>query len=182
LFIMPSANEIRQQFAFAVIPREADRRHRFVDRGKVPDVIAGRDIGRPHWVLGWLVRRTRVLLFRPDLLERFDLRPRFAVLLDGPPGPGKTLTIRAFLHEFDRMLVERTGRTDLGSRGIRAKVPELLSEWLGRSDKNIEELFNDIRAATSEEVETADGVPHDLPHGGGAQEPVGRQGGAGPVR
>ena len=153
----------RRQFVFATIPGIKDRRYRFVDRGKVPEVVAARDIGKPHWALGWLIRRARVLLFRPDLLQRFDLRPRCALLMTGPTGTGKTLTIRAFLHEFHRMLGERTGRDDLGSRVIRAKVPELLSEWLGRSDKNIEELFDDIQAVASEQVETRDGERLRLP-------------------
>jgi ATP-dependent 26S proteasome regulatory subunit len=153
----------RRQFAFRVIPPEQDRTHRFVDRNQMPDVIASRDIGKPHWCLGYMTRRTRILLFRKDLLKRFDLRPRFAVLMDGPTGTGKTLTIRAFLHEFGKMLKERTGRDDLGSRVIRVKVSELLSEWLGRSDKNIEELFDDIKSIASEEVETSKGEKMLLP-------------------
>jgi SpoVK/Ycf46/Vps4 family AAA+-type ATPase len=83
--------------------------------------------------------------------------------MTGPTGVGKTLTIRAFLHEFNGMLTERTGRKDLGSRVIRAKVPELLSEWLGQSDKNIEELFNDIQAIAAEEIETIKGERLKLP-------------------
>src|SRR5205814_1783705 len=92
-----------------------------------------------------------------------DLRPRFAALLTGPSGCGKTLTLRAFLREFDRMLVERTGRSDLGSRVIRVKFAELLSEWLGRSDKNIEELFSDVQAIASKEIETTKGERLRLP-------------------
>ncbi len=153
----------RRQVAFAVVPAPADYKHRFVDHAAVPEVIAERDIGKPHWVLDYLVRRLRVFLFRADLLASFDLRPRCAVLLTGPSGCGKTLTIRAFLHEFARLLEERTGRTDLGSRVVRVKVAELLSEWLGRSDKNIEELFDDIHAVARDEVLTATGERLRLP-------------------
>ena len=153
----------RRQFAFKLVPVEKDRRHRFLDRSSMPDVIASRDIGKPHWVLGYMIQRTRILLFRPDLLERFDLRPRFSVLMTGPTGCGKTLTIKAFLREFDRLMVERTGRHDIGSRVIRVKVSELLSEWLGRSDKNIEELFDDIQSIASIPVETANGEEMLLP-------------------
>lgn len=70
----------RREFAFRAIPRETDHRHRFVDRGKLPDVVAGRDIGKPHWILGWMIKRARILLFREDLHQKFDLRPRIAVL------------------------------------------------------------------------------------------------------
>lgn len=153
----------QRQFAFRVVPGETDRRHRFVDYSQVPEIVAGRDIGKPHWVLGYLIKRTRILLFRPDLRQRFDLRPRVAVFLSGPTGTGKTLTIKAFQFQFCQMLIERTGRKDLGSRTIRVKPAELLSEWLGQSDKNIERLFDDIRALAGEEIETADGEQVRLP-------------------
>lgn len=142
----------RRHVALDVVPRTIDHRHRFLDRSRVPDVVAERDIGQPHWILDYLVRRLRLLLFRPDLLSQFDLRPRCSVLLTGPTGCGKTLTIRAFLREFDRLLVECSGRTDLGSRVIRVRVAELLSEWLGRTDKNVEELFDDVRSVAAAPV------------------------------
>lgn len=153
----------KRQVAFAVVPPPADYRHRFVDVTRQPEVVAGRDLGQPHWVLEYLTRRLRVLLFRPDLFEQYELRPRCSVLLTGPSGCGKTYTIRAFLGEFERQLRERTGRDDLGSRVVRVKIAELLSEWLGRSDKNIEELFDDIQAIASEEIETAQGEKVRLP-------------------
>jgi len=147
----------QREFAFGVIPGKTDRNHRFVDASNIPEVVAGRDIGDPHWALGWLIRRCRILLFRPDLLERFDLRPRVSLLMTGPSGVGKTLHIRAFLWAFNGMLKKLTGRDDLGTRVIRVKVSEQLSEWLGRSEKNFEELFNDLRALASETFQTADG-------------------------
>jgi ATP-dependent 26S proteasome regulatory subunit len=153
----------RRRVAFAVVPPETDYRHRFLESERLPEVVAERDIGRPHWVLDYLRRRLRLLLFRPDLLEDFNLRPRLSVLLTGPSGCGKTLTIRAFLHDFAQLLAERTGRRDLGSRVVRVKVAELLSEWLGRSDKNIEELFADILAVAGAEVETVSGERLRLP-------------------
>src|SRR5262249_6191595 len=58
---------------------------------------------------------------------------------------------------------ERTGRQDLGSRVVRVKVAELLSEWLGKTDKNIEELFNDIQTVAAADVETTKGELVRLP-------------------
>ena len=43
------------------------------------------------------------------------------------------------------------------------EVAELLSEWLGRSDKNIEELFDDLYAVARAEVETSAGERLRLP-------------------
>lgn len=153
----------QRQFAFRKIPENKDRKHRFVDRNHLPDVLPGRDIGRPHPCLGWLVRHTRVSLFRDDLRERFDQRPRVSLLMTGPSGTGKTLTIKAFLTIFRQMLIERTGRNDLESRVIRVKMSEHLSEWLGRSDKNFDQLFDDIQELAAEEVDTAGGERIQLP-------------------
>jgi ATP-dependent 26S proteasome regulatory subunit len=153
----------RRQVAFGVVPPEHDYEFRFVDRSRVPEVEIERDIGRPHWILDHMLRRLRILLFRPDLLQRFDLRPRFSALLTGPSGCGKTLTICAFLSVFQKLLAKHTGRKDLGSRVVRVKVAELLSEWLGKTDKNIEELFNDIQAIAATEVETTRGNRVQLP-------------------
>ncbi len=150
-------------FAFAPLPEESDRRHRFIDSGKIPEVLAGRDIGRPHWILGWLVRRASVLMFRPELVEKYQLRPKVSVALLGPSGTGKTLTIKAFLHEMQKMIVQLTGRDDLGSRVIRVKTSDLLSPWFGQSDINIDELFNDIVYLASQQCELPDGRRVTLP-------------------
>jgi len=153
----------QRQFAFRKLPMHTDRRHRFIDSSKIPEVIPGRDIGNPHWILGRLLFRLHIMLYRQDLMERFRLRPRSSVLFVGPSGVGKTLTIQAFLYGFQRMLCDFTGRTDIGSRVIRVKSATLLSEWLGRSDKNIEELFDDLIWLASQECELADGRHVRLP-------------------
>jgi hypothetical protein len=41
----------RRHVAFAVVPPPADYRHRFVEQTKMPEVVPGRDIGNPHWIL-----------------------------------------------------------------------------------------------------------------------------------
>lgn len=147
----------RREFAFTVVPDDDDRTHRFIRQESVPNVVASRDIGSPHWSLNWLLKRTNILLNREDLLKRFDLRPRVGLLMAGPSGTGKTLTIRAFLHDFNEMLVERTGRDDIGTRVVRIKTSDLLSPWFGESDIKIDRLFTDVYELGSTEVETADG-------------------------
>lgn len=153
----------RREFAFTVVPADEDRSHRFIRQESVPNVIASRDIGKPHWSLNWLLKRTNILLNRKDLLERFDLRPRVGLLMAGPSGTGKTLTIRAFLHDFNEMLVKRTGRDDVGTRVIRVKTSDLLSPWFGESDIKIDRLFTDVYELGSTEVETANGERLILP-------------------
>ena len=148
-----------RQFAFLKLPARTDRKHRFIDSAKIPEVIPDRDIGSPHWIYSQLRFRLHIMLHRPDLMERFHMRPRFSVIFVGPSGVGKTLTIEAFLYEFYRMIREFTGRNDIGSRVIRVKSATLLSEWLGRSDKNIEELFDDLIWLASQECELAGRTP-----------------------
>ena len=86
-----------------------------------------------------------------------------SALLVGPSGVGKTLTIQAFLYEFYRALRAFTGCDDIGSRVVRVKSSTLLSEWLGRSDKNVEELFDDLIWLASQEYELPDGRRVKLP-------------------
>lgn len=153
----------QRQFAFKKLPARDDRKHRFIDASKLQPVVASRDIGNPHWILSHLLFRLHVMLHRPELMQQFHLRPRFSAMFVGPSGVGKTLTIQAFLYEFDQALRDYTGRADLGSRVIRVKSAGLLSEWLGRSDANIDELFADVIHLASQEHTLADGRRVRLP-------------------
>lgn len=142
--------------AVAKVPVDDQRAlGRFVDRDRIPDIVADRDIGKPHSILSYLEKRTRVIMDRADLLNKFGLRPRVSVLMTGPTGTGKTLTIKAYLKILDDMVRARIGDEEadrIGSRVIRVKAAELLSEWLGRSDKNIEALFDDIKLLGEKKV------------------------------
>lgn len=152
----------RMQFAFEAIPADADRKFRFVDDSRIPDIDIRRDIGKPHPILRRLIHRTRILLTRPDLMQRFDIRPRYSVFFTGPSGTGKTLTIKAYLCAFQKMLREVTGRDDLGSRVIRVKASTLLSEWFGVAERKVDQLFDDILALASQEF-MVDGELRKLP-------------------
>lgn len=143
----------QRRLAFSAVPPEQDRRYRFVDATKIPEVIAARDIGRPHWILGWMLRRLRIMLHHPQLMEQFDFRPRCSVFLSGPSGTGKTLTIAAFLHESHRLMADFAGREAVGSRVIRVKSSDLLSHLFGVTDQNIDALFDDILALAQESIE-----------------------------
>lgn len=85
------------------IPEYEGRSNWFIHQESVPDVVASRDIGKPHWSLTWLRKRAYLLLNHKDPLKKFDIRPRFGLLMVGPSGTGKSLTIKAFLREFYEM-------------------------------------------------------------------------------
>ena len=153
----------RRQIILAKLPAEKANRHRFIDSSLIPDVVAHRNIGSPHWILGWMLRRLQIMLYHPELVAAFDLRLRCAVAMVGPSGTGKTLTIQAWLNAFDKELRRYSGRDDLGSRVIRATTADLLSEYFGVSDRKIDVFFNDIRYNVSEEIELASGEKVRLP-------------------
>ena len=70
----------------------------------------------------------------PDLYRLARLRPPKGVLFAGPPGTGKTLLAKAIAHES-------------GANFISVKGPELLSKYVGESEKGIRDVFRKARQA-----------------------------------
>ena len=69
-----------------------------------------------------------------ELFEHFGLKPNSGLLLYGPPGTGKTLLAQAVANEC-------------GVNFISVKGPELLSKWVGDSEKRVREVFKHARRA-----------------------------------
>ena len=70
----------------------------------------------------------------PEAFAQAGTRPAKGILLSGPPGGGKTLLARAVAHES-------------GVNFISVKGPELLSKWVGESEKGIREVYKKARQA-----------------------------------
>jgi transitional endoplasmic reticulum ATPase len=68
----------------------------------------------------------------PELFAAMDLEPVRGVLLAGPPGTGKTLLARALATACD-------------ANFITVKGPELLSKWVGESERGVRETFQRAR-------------------------------------
>jgi transitional endoplasmic reticulum ATPase len=68
----------------------------------------------------------------PDNFEKFGVKPPKGVLIYGPPGTGKTLLAKAVANESE-------------SNFIAVKGPELLSKWVGESEKGVREVFRKAR-------------------------------------
>lgn len=68
----------------------------------------------------------------PDNFDKFGINPPKGVLLYGPPGTGKTLLAKAVANESK-------------ANFIAVKGPELLSKWVGESEKGVREVFRKAR-------------------------------------
>jgi len=68
----------------------------------------------------------------PDAFKRMGIRPPRGILLYGPPGTGKTLLAKAVANESK-------------ANFIPVKGPELLSKWVGESEKAVREVFKKAR-------------------------------------
>ena len=71
----------------------------------------------------------------PSKFTKMGIRPPKGALMYGPPGCGKTLLARALA-------------TETGANMILIRGPEILSKWLGESEKAIREIFRKAKAAS----------------------------------
>jgi transitional endoplasmic reticulum ATPase len=71
---------------------------------------------------------------QPDLFKRMGIEPSRGILLYGPPGTGKTLLARAVATESE-------------ANFIAVKGPEMLSKWVGESERAVRETFRKARMA-----------------------------------
>jgi len=70
----------------------------------------------------------------PNKFKKMGVKPPKGVLLYGPPGCGKTLLARALAAEC-------------GANMILVRGPEILSKWVGESEKAIREIFRKAKAS-----------------------------------
>jgi SpoVK/Ycf46/Vps4 family AAA+-type ATPase len=67
-------------------------------------------------------------LNNPEAFEKIGVKPPKGILLYGPPGTGKTLLAKAVASES-------------GANFISVRGPEVLSKWVGESEKHVREIF-----------------------------------------
>ncbi|MHA1681753.1 MAG: CDC48 family AAA ATPase [Promethearchaeota archaeon] len=101
------------------------------------------EIPKVHWDMvgglestkGELKEAVEWPLKNPGSFKRMGITPPKGILLFGPPGCGKTLLARAVATESE-------------ANFISIKGPEVLSKWVGESEKAIREIFRKARTAS----------------------------------
>lgn len=90
------------------------------------------DIGGLSNVKQELIEAVEWPLKHPESFKRLGVRPPKGILLFGAPGTGKTLLAKAVANESE-------------ANFILVKGPELLSKWVGESEKAVREVFKKAR-------------------------------------
>jgi transitional endoplasmic reticulum ATPase len=110
------------------VVRPSALREVFID---VPNVKWG-DVGGLEGVRQELLEAVEWPLKHPDAFKRMGVNAPKGILLYGAPGTGKTLMAKAVAHESE-------------ANFISVKGPELLSKWVGESEKAVREIFKKAR-------------------------------------
>jgi transitional endoplasmic reticulum ATPase len=76
-----------------------------------------------------------VAMNNPEKFSKMGIKPPKGALLYGPPGCGKTILARALA-------------TESGGNMILVRGPEILSKWVGESEKAIREIFRKAKASS----------------------------------
>ncbi len=85
----------------------------------------------------------------PELFSSFKLSAPKGVLLYGPPGCGKTLIAKAVANSIAKKMGHLTGK-QLRSYFLHVKGPELLSKYVGESERQVREVFRKAKERADE--------------------------------
>ena len=101
---------------------------------EIPDVT-WEDVGGLEEVKQELKEAVEWPLKYPVVFAQLQTKPPKGILLFGPPGTGKTMLAKAVANESE-------------CNFISVKGPELLSKWVGESEKGVREIFRKARQAS----------------------------------
>jgi len=101
------------------------------------------DVPNVHWsdvgglgnVKQALIEAVEWPLKHPDLFERAGTKPPKGILLSGSPGTGKTFIVKALANETEVNFIS-------------VKGPELMSKYVGESERGVREVFKKAKQAS----------------------------------
>jgi transitional endoplasmic reticulum ATPase len=103
----------------------------YVERSKV----WWQDVGGLEDIKKSLSDNLIIAMKEPGKFTKMGIKPPKGALIYGPPGCGKTLLARALA-------------TETGANMILVRGPEILSKWLGESEKAVREIFRKAKASS----------------------------------
>ena len=103
----------------------------YVERSK----IWWQDVGGLDDVKNALTDNLILAMKEPTKFTKIGIKPPKGALIYGPPGCGKTLIARAL-------------STETGANMILVRGPEILSKWIGESEKAVREIFRKAKASS----------------------------------
>jgi transitional endoplasmic reticulum ATPase len=95
------------------------------------DAVSLDQVGGLHEVVDQF-REIAISFQHPEIMARWGARRPQGILLYGPPGTGKTMLARALANEIGASLRE-------------IRTPDILDKWLGGSERNIKQIFQEAR-------------------------------------
>jgi transitional endoplasmic reticulum ATPase len=101
---------------------------------EIPDVNWG-NVGGLGEVKQKLVEAVEWPLRYPQLFQEANVKPPKGILLSGSPGTGKTLVAKALAHESEVNFISIKG-------------PELMSKYVGESERGVREVFRKAKQAS----------------------------------
>jgi transitional endoplasmic reticulum ATPase len=103
----------------------------YVERSKV----WWQDVGGLNEIKKSLTDNLITAMKEPNKFTKMGIKPPKGALIYGPPGCGKTLLARALA-------------TETGANMILVRGPEILSKWMGESEKAIREIFRKAKTSS----------------------------------
>lgn len=156
----------RRQMAFSFLPEpDGFLNFRYLDRSEVPDVVIKRDMAAVPPFIKEIIQMIRLEMTSPEKRRRYGLQRCTMKLLTGMPGTGKSFAIYGLIREVYEVIASVIGvpLADLPPRVMRLKASTVLSEWLGRSEKNIARFFQEIEHLASQPFVSTEGKTVKLP-------------------
>ena len=101
---------------------------------EIPDIYWD-DVGGLTEIKERLKESVEWPLTKPELFKHFGIKPPRGIVLFGAPGTGKTMLAKAIANEAK-------------ANFISIKGPELISKWVGESEKAIREIFKKAKQAS----------------------------------